>query len=337
MKIIAADIGGTKSWLCLAELETHANGDHNKALSDIEPKILFEHIYPSNGFSNATKLLETFLKDASALDEQIDRMCLALPGVVTEDQAGLTNLDWQLDREALEKYFSIDQVCFINDFEAAALGVTTLTEDDYVTLNEGNPEDNAVKVVTGAGTGLGVSWLNYVGGRYHSNPSEGGHIDFAPVNQQQMVLLNSLLKEYSHVSYERFLSGMGIENIYRVISESSNDDNANTTKIKASEITARANEGDELALEALTLFISIYGSFIGNLAVLYKPAGGIYIAGGIAAKVSSWMTSDVFIEACLHKGRMEKIVKNTPIYLITNDRVGLQGSLQKVTQLDIRQ
>ena len=253
-------------------------------------------------------------------------MCLALPGVVTGQCAGLTNLGWQLDASELKSFFSIDYVHFINDFEAAALGVSTLTDSDYITLNEGESKDKAIKVVTGAGTGLGLAWLNYKQDRYLANASEGGHIDFAPNTAQQIALLEKLMSVYSHVSYERLVSGGGIETIYYFLKRSEQD------KKTASEITAIALMGDELANEALNLFVAIYGAYIGNLAVLYKPAGGIYIAGGIAAKILPWMQSPVFLEACLEKGRMRKVVESTPIYLVTNDRLGLQGALTRATE-----
>lgn len=322
MNILAADIGGTKSWLCLKAI-----GDLN---SDTEKQtVLFEHIYPSNDFSDATALLKRFLKDASAQELKIERMCLALPGVVTGQNASLTNLDWKLDSNDLKETFSIDHVNFINDFEAAALGVRTLSPNDYITLHRGRPEDKAIKVVTGAGTGLGMAWLSYdhKQSTYIANTSEGGHIDFAPVTAQQIALLEKLMGIYSHVSYERLLSGDGLETLYDFLKEPSQG-----SKL-ASEITAEALQGNQLAKDALTLFIEIYGSYIGNLAVLYKPTGGIYIAGGIAAKILPWMQSPAFLEACLQKGRMRKVVESTPIYLITNDRLGLQGALSSATSL----
>ena len=321
MNILAADIGGTKSWLCLAKVDEKGKQD-----------VLFEQLYQSQDFTNATHLLEHFLQEASTvslkvslkISLKIHRMCLALPGVVTDRKAGLTNLDWQLDADHLALKFSIDQVTFINDFEAAALGVSTLTQKDLIILNKAQAEEKAVRVVTGAGTGLGLAWLNYAHGGYRANATEGGHIDFAPVTTQQVDLLKFLMKDYEHVSYERILSGEGLQHIYRFLNSGTRGN------ISPSEITASAEQGYKLAQESLDLFVEIYAAYIGNLAVLFKPAGGIYIAGGIASKILPWMQSAEFLSAYFYKGRMRKVAESTPVYLINNNRLGLQGALSVV-------
>lgn len=317
MKLLAADIGGTKSWMCLSTID--AEGHQG---------ILFEHIYQSLEFDNANDLLARFIADAGATNLKIDKMCLALPGVVSKRKASLTNLDWELDADTLENDFSIDHVCFINDFAAAALGVSTLDVSECITLNAGNPIEKCTKVVTGAGTGLGLAWLNFVDGRYHPNATEGGHIDFAPTSSHQVALFEMLLDEHDHVSYERLLSGEGLQTIYHFLNRTAEE------VPSPSEITLSANEGNELAIQTLELFVEIYAAYIGNLAMLYKPLGGLYIAGGIASKILPWMQSKEFLEICFNKGRMRKVVENTPIYLVTNDRLGLQGvlSLGKISR-----
>lgn len=313
--ILAADIGGTKSWLALVQVD-----------ESVQQRIINEKIYSSTAFKDATELLETFIKDSAAQNLTISSMVLALPGIVTQDNAALTNLDWQLDRWELSKSFSIENVTFINDFQAAALGVNTLSRADYITLNEGQATVGGIKVVTGAGTGLGMAWLNDEDGRYQANSTEGGHIDFAPTSHQQIELLQDLFAEYEHVSYERLVSGDGFERIYQFLASSTEPKRA------AKDIAERAIQGDLLAQQALTLFVEIYAAYVGNLALLFKPQGGIYLAGGIAAKILPWMQSESFMSSCTRKGRMQKLVEDTPIYLITNERLGLQGALLTAMQ-----
>lgn len=315
MNVLAADIGGTKSWICLARVATSG-----------ELHILFEHIYQSQNYKNASFLLKQFLQDASAEKLSINHMCLALPGITGKQTAKLTNLDWQLDAVQLKQEFLVDQVSFVNDFEAAALGISTLNKHDYITLNKGKFIEKGIKVVTGAGTGLGLSWLNYIHGHYRANSTEGGHIDFAPVNPQQIALLKTLQQSYSHVSYERLLSGDGLQAIYNFLKQTEQH------TLTAKEITEQANHGNEIAQNSLKLFAEIYGAYIGNLAVLFKPTGGIYLAGGIASKILAWMQSPAFLHASTHKGRMSGIVKSTPIYLVNNNRLGLQGALSIAIQ-----
>lgn len=310
MKLLAADIGGTKSWMCLSTVDADGNQG-----------IVFEHIYQSLKFDHVCALLERFISDAGVTGLKIDKMCLALPGVVGNRKAQLTNLDWELNAEVIEANFLVDHVCFINDFAAAALGISTLEASECITLNKGEPACNETKVVTGAGTGLGLAWLNYIDGNYHANATEGGHIDFAPTSTLQIALLEILLKEYEHVSYERLLSGEGLQAIYRFLNRSAR------MIPTPNEITIAADNGDALAKQCLELFVEIYGAYIGNLAMLYKPQGGIYIAGGIASKIYPWMASEKFLKACFSKGRMQNVVENIPIYLVSNDRIGLQGVL----------
>ena len=247
-RLLAADIGGTKSWLCLYDKKHESN-----------QIVLFEKIYQSQHFTNATKLIERFLQDANAQDIKISHMCLALPGIVTEQYARLTNLEWTLDAKDLRSRFSAESVTFMNDFEAAALGVSTLASKDYITLNDAQSQDKAIKVVTGAGTGLGLAWLNYEKGRYFANASEGGHVDFAPVTKQQISLLEELMSHHSHVSFERLLSGEGLETIYHFLNQSKQD------KTKANEITKIALMGNALADEALKLFVA-------NLRCLHRKS-----------------------------------------------------------------
>jgi glucokinase len=231
----------------------------------------------------------------------------------------LTNLDWILDAMSLQSRSSIKTVIFINDIEAAALGSSRLTIDSYIILNNTQPQDKAIKVVTG--TGLDLAWLNYEKDHCYANTSEGGHLDFAPVTIQQISLLKELMSIYSHVSYERLLPGEGLEAIYNFLKQSKQDIKS------ASEITQNTLNGNGLAKKVISLFVEIYGAYIGNLAMLFKPAGGIYIAGGIASELLSWMQSKTFIEAFKNKGRTNQIVMITPIYLVNNEYLGLQGAM----------
>lgn len=186
MNLLAADIGGTKSWLCLYQVD-HENNQ----------TVIFEQIYSSLDFTNVNHLLDQFLENPKTKNIKISHMYLALPGLVNKRHAKLTNLDWSLDADALQFRYSIETVSFINDFEAAALGISTISEADYTILNIGKSRDKTVKVVTGAGTGLGIAWLNYEKDRYLANASEGEHLDFAPISKQQILLLEFLMKDYS--------------------------------------------------------------------------------------------------------------------------------------------
>jgi len=310
MKILVADIGGTKSWLAIID-----------ANAGLPTQTLFEQQYPSTAYTSLKMLLEQFLSDAPSSAHDIEQMALGLPGVLSDQPFVLTNLAWKIDKAALIQQFKLEHILFLNDFAAVAAGVSTLIIDDYLVLNQGIALDNGVRVVTGAGTGLGQAWLLSHADTHTHFATEGGHIDFAPTNDKLWGLHQFLAAKYGHVSYERILSGEGLLQLYHFCTQSK------TGLKEAAEVSALAAENDPAAVEALALFMLVYGAFIGNLALLYRPQA-IYIAGGIGAKLQQQMQSKQFIESALHKGRMRHLVEQTPIYLVTNQRLGLQGVIQ---------
>ncbi|MCK5917903.1 MAG: glucokinase [Cocleimonas sp.] len=326
MQILAADIGGTKSWLCL--YDTHSTSQ--------QPTVIYEYRYISADFSNFSLLLADFFTKVTAQNRQKEQttikiMCLALPGVINNGYSRLTNLNWVLDETQLQQQFSIDKVLFINDFQAAAMGVNYLRKEDTITLNAANTKKQAITVVTGAGTGLGLAWMDSTQENLQLFSTEGGHCDFAPTNDQQIDLLTFLQQQYSHVSYERILSGSGLVQLYRFLNpddqRTENTDTVLMTQIIHHLATDTTAQWHHQANSAIDLFVEIYGAYIGNLALLYKPAGGIYIAGGIATHILPWMQGEKFIHHYLQKGRMRHLAEQTALYLVTNTRLGLQGAL----------
>jgi glucokinase len=195
-----------------------------------------------------------------------------------------------------------------------------------VVLNSGVHKNDATRVAVGAGTGLGVSWMMCAGGAASAWSTEGGHVDFAPVNEEQVGLLAYLSERYGHVSYERLLSGDGLVTLYEYCNA------GDCAGIDAAWVHSQAEDNNEAAYRAMSLFVSIYGAFVGNMALLFKPEGGIYITGGIGAKIISWMKSADFISAYLNKGRMRTLTEKTSVYLVTNERVGVIGAISEAVK-----
>ncbi len=327
MEIIAGDIGGTKSWLVrVAE---------NEGLNH-PPR--YDQVYASTDFADMGSLLRRFMRDAQ-FTAPPERMVLALPGAIRGRQVRLTNLDWTLDADALQAEFGVAEVRFINDFEAAAEGVATLIAADCIALNAQPVEDGGVRVITGAGTGLGLAWMMAErDGQYRAWPSEGGHIDFAPANPRQMRLLEFVRDELdaadvaAHVSWERLVSGLGLGSLYRFCRQEAGAAEPADAAPDGAAISALAAAGDPVADAALDLFVELYGAWVGNLALLYKPSGGLYIAGGVATHLRQRMQSPSFMAACADKGRMRGVVEATPMFLITNKRLGVQGATRVALQ-----
>ena len=315
MELIAGDIGGTKSWLAWVTGEAK------------EAQLLrFEKLYASAAFKTAEDLIRQFIADAQA-PVSPDTLLLALPGPMGAQQITLTNLDWTLNAADMQAALGMTRVQFINDFQAAAAGVATLTAADVVALNPQQAEAGGVRAITGAGTGLGLAFmLADANGRYRSYPTEGGHIDFAPANAMQARLLEQLRATHEHVSWERVVSGLAMNDLYRFCCGEQGIAPPSET-IEGAALVARADAGDAAAQAALDLFIDLYGAWVGNVALLYQPLGGLYIAGGVAVHLQSRMQSPRFMAAATDKGRMRSVVERTPIFLITCNRLGVQGAI----------
>lgn len=302
--ILAVDVGGTKTWLRLMQI------DQTKVRLIKEERVLSPQ-YPD---------LFALLKDFLPAEIRIDAACFGVPGPVEQNRARLTNLPWQVDAQDIAHCFSIAQVNLINDFAAVAYGIAGLADEDLYVLQKGQPRALGVKVVTGAGTGLGVATLIFSKDDYVPLASEGGHVDFAPRNKTQGALLDFLLTIYpQHVSYERLLTGSGLSLIYRFVSRGE--------ELQPALITEQAlNQTYPHAIHALDLFIDIYGAYAGNLALTLLPQAGMYIAGGIAPKILAALRSGRFMHAFVDKGRYKDLLSRIPVAVIVNEKVGLLGA-----------
>ena len=318
--IISGDVGGTKSWLVWFAQTPHQS-----------TRVLFEQCYESAKFSSVSALLQTFMAEAGRTTPPV---LWGLSNKTVHAGTSALLVPFKVaDAEMLRKELGIPDVRFINDFQAAAAGVATLKKTDYWVLNAGLVRMGATRVITGAGTGLGLAWMQADKlGEYHTFSTEGGHIDYAPANQQQCDLLNWLAAsaeapKAAHVSWERILSGMGLCSLYQFHQQACTGHDTQA-RLDASAIHAAALQQEPVALAAVQMFVDIYAAWIGNLALLYQPRGGLYIAGGMAIHLQTWLKAERFLQIATDKGRMAELVRQTPIYLIANSRLGVQGAMK---------
>ncbi len=323
MKILAADIGGTKTLVQLSRLA----GD---ALT-----VLHEQRYASADFADFHQLVRHFLDSAPEGGEAIHKACLAVAGPVRgeglEQQAQVTNLPWRIEARAFAAAFRIARVCLINDFAAVAYGIPTLGNGDLETLQAGESLMQGPCLVAGAGTGFGVAQLLWDGERHRVLPSEAGHADFAPVSPLEMELAAYLREKYGRCAIEFVLSGPGLVNIYDFLAWHHGVARSATLEARvaardAAAISAAAEAGETLASEALALFGAIYGATLGNLALFALPRGGVYVAGGIAPRILETLRQDAFLTAFLNKGKMGALMETLPLRVVLNPRVGLLGA-----------
>lgn len=315
MELIAGDIGGTHSRLAWV------TGD-----GAARPQRRFARDYPSAAFATADDLIRQFIGDAGA-PAAPDALMLALPGPVEAQHVALTNLDWRLDAADMRASLGIAQVRFINDFQAAAAGIAALGPADVVALNPRPLEPGGVRVVTGAGTGLGLAYLlPGADGRMRCLASEGGHADFAPADARQARLLERLRARHGHVSWERVASGLALPELYAFCADEQGVA-ATGAPPDGAAVSARAAAGDAAAAATLDLFVELFAAWVGNVALLFQPTGGLYLAGGLAAHLQARLQSPHFLAVAADKGRMRGVVERTPLLLVTHPRLGVEGAI----------
>ena len=338
MIVLAGDIGGTNARLALYSVKRGAGDDPGKLQLDS----VFEHTYPSKTHPSLELIVEDFLKDAQMQGQEareITRACLGIAGPVENNICRATNLPWVVDGNALGSRLGIERFTLLNDFHAAALGVTSVESTYLVGLGGSPPLLHGPIAVLGAGTGLGEAFLTWspTENRYQVIPSEGGHADLAPRSPLEMALFQYLTAKYGRVSYERVLSGRGLVDAFTFLSqepacaslirEQTRADMASPGHDPAAVITQRALDfADPVCEMAVAIFSSVLGALAGNLALYALATGGVFIAGGIAPRVLPYLQRSVFRDAFEAKGRMTSLVTRIPAFVVTHPHLGLLGS-----------
>lgn len=339
-QLLAGDTGGTKTVLMLTEAESA----HPSQLTP-----LYEERYISAEYPDLVPMVRQFLKAAAAhlgYTPSPETACFSIAGPVVNNTCTLTNLSWLLDGTRLERDLCIETVQLINDFVAVGHGISALSAADTYTIQTGAPQPDAPIAIIGAGTGLGEGFLIREGDRYRVFGTEGGHTDFAPRSEVEFQLLKYLRDKLnvSRISVERVVSGMGIVAIYQFlrdrqsIEETENVAQAIRTWEREAGLSeksvdpaaviaiAAAEQRDPLSKATMELFAELYGAEAGNLALKLLPYGGLYIAGGVAAKNLPLLKSGLFLNAMIDKGRMRSLMEQVPVHIILNEKVGLLGA-----------
>jgi glucokinase len=324
--ILAGDIGGTNTRLAFFD----------PGQPPMKPVAL--EVFPSREHAGLEELIEQFLAKHNL---PVTSACFGIAGPVRNGQCETPNLPWKVDSHHVAEALHLEKVHLLNDLEANAHGIALLAETDFIVLNAGSPGESGNCALISAGTGLGEAGLLFEEGHYHPFPSEGGHADFAPRNELEIELLRYLLNEHGHVSYERVLSGPGLYNIYRFLRDSG----------KASEppeLAEAIEHGDpsaaisksalngtaDISVQALNIFVSVYGAEAGNLALKVMAIGGMFVGGGIAPKIAAKLQDGTFMQAFVTKGRVSPVLESIPVRVITNDLTALLGAA-RVASLDI--
>jgi glucokinase len=328
--ILAGDVGGTKVHLALYSFESGR-------LKPVRDQRFAAHEFPS-----LEAIIERFLRAEGAVAPAVPAersailaACFGAPGPVRDGRLKLTNLPWLLDARELSRTLGLDHIFLINDLEANGYGIPELAPSAIHTLLPGDPSGIGHRALISAGTGLGEALLLREGHAYRPIPSEGGHCDFGPRNDREVRLLQYLRAKLNggHVSWERVVSGIGIQNIYAFLRDAERlEESATLRERLAAEdpnavIAGCAADGSSpLCAETMRLFRSAYGAEAGNLALKVLPTGGLYLGGGIAPRILDSLADGEFRAAFLDKGRLTSMLETVPVRVILDDTCALLGA-----------
>ena len=339
MFYLAGDLGGTKTLLAVYSVKEHVQNIHQKR-------------YVSADWKSFAEILNDFLENLPSTIESPTKGCVCIAGPVKQGKSKITNLGWDLDKKKLIDQTSLEELDLINDFSVLIYGLYHFSSEQYVEVqNRLKPlEIDEVVTIIGAGTGLGIArGINTKSGLI-ALPSEGGHREFSPRCNKEVNLYEWIKKDLnlSRVSLERIVSGTGLGQIarWRLQKEDAHThplnlkdiaNNFSITSLKdpnlPSVVSKLAEEGDPLMIEVLKMWLSAYGSAVGDLALHELSTGGIWIAGGTAAKQIKGIQSKIFISAMTNKGRFEEFMKELQVIALTDPEAGLFSSACRALML----
>lgn len=324
--ILAGDIGGTNARLAFFEVD----GER------LVPVV--GATYPSRRHGSLDEIALRFV-DEHGLKPKF--ACFGVAGPCQHGVCSITNLPWTVDAHRLAIGLRMKEVLVINDLAATAYSIGVLEPDQLAVLHDGAVDAEGNLGVIAAGTGLGESGLYWDGRAHHPFACEGGHEDFAPHDEREIALLQYLIAEFGHVSWERVLSGPGLYNIFRFL-QSANPDRVDEEVNRQIELAdprtaapivsaAALEERCPVCVEALDMFVSFYGAEAGNLALKVMATGGMFLGGGIAPKILPRLQTGGFLQAFVAKGRVRPILEAIPVRVILTGKAPLLGAARCAT------
>lgn len=248
---------------------------------------------------------------------------LALAGPIIGDRVPLTNCDWVVEPKRAIARFGLSDVILLNDFEAQSLALPGLTDADLDPIGTGGARPDAIRIVLGPGTGLGVCALIHTRGTWVPVPGEGPHIDLGPVSERDFAIWPNLERVQGRITAEAVISGPGMLRLYRAICQT---DGLPARQESPEAVTAAGLSGaDPQAVETLALFSTHLGRVAGDLALLFLAHGGVYLAGTIAGKIAPALKAGGFRHAFEAKAPLEAIVKGIRTAIIVKNDAPLVG------------
>jgi glucokinase len=264
--------------------------------------------------------------DASGATAQ--RGVFAVAGRVEGDEARITNHPWVISRQRTQAMLGFEHVRLINDFAAQAMAVALLGPDDVATIGgvDWQPDssrDDRTYAVLGPGTGLGVAGLIVRDGNTYALETEGGHVSFPPGTPEELAILERLSAQFGRVSNERLISGPGLVNVHRALSEIAGEDPG---PMQPSGITALAAQGDARCLRAIDIYCAVFGAIAGDLVLALGAWDGVFLSGGLVPKMLTSLQHSGFRQRFEHKGRFSPAMARVPTVAVLHPQPGLLGA-----------
>lgn len=310
-ELVAIDVGGTHARFARAAIS-------NGTIELAEPVTL-----KTSDFASLNSAWNAYAEQAGA--PLPAAASIAIAGPVTGETVRMTNNSWVLNTGALDEQLGLERVTVLNDFGAVAHAVACAPASELIHIagpDRPLPDSGTVSVI-GPGTGLGVAHFHRAAGGYRVQATEGGHMDFAPVDTIDDRLLTRLRERHRRVSLERVVSGPGIIEIRAVLGAIEGRDMA---ELDDKTIWQRGLAGeDTLCTAAVERFCLSLGSVCGDYALAHG-ASAVVLAGGLGLRLRDVLPKSGFAERFRFKGRYERMMEGIPIKMIIHPQPGLFGA-----------
>ncbi len=248
---------------------------------------------------------------------------LALAGPISGDRVPLTNCPWVVEPKKCVARFGLSEMVLLNDFEAQSLALPDLTQADLAPIGGGEMVADGARVVLGPGTGLGAGALVPARDIWVPVPGEGGHVDLGPVSERDFAIWPHVERTGGRIGAETLLCGSGMVRLYRAVCAT---DGVKPELTTPREVTEAGLAGlSPQAAETLSLFAVHLGRVAGNLALVFMPTGGVFLAGGISAKIAPVLQSGGFREAFLAKWPHQRLLERMATAIVTREDAALAG------------
>jgi len=311
--ILAGDIGATKTLLAIF------------SFSEGQVLKVREERFITKVCKSFEEVIRKFLHG-----EVPDVISLGVAGPVMDGKVNITNVGAVLNSKQISEALNHIPVYFINDLETTGYGISWLKDEELKLIFEGRKNATGNMAIIAPGTGLGEAAAYWDGHKYHPFSTEGGHCDFASRTQEDFELHNYLKEKYTHVSWERVISGNGIINIFEFLQLKKNGIPAwLTTQLRnedAAKVISSNAKKVEICGQTMQLFFRYLAQEAAQLALKTKATGGLFIGGGIMPQILSLLDVDAFIQQFTDFGRLKFLLETVPVKVILNEQTALLGA-----------